>query len=252
MEMGIFEFEIFFNTFCELTKPYLRGLRREIRSSKAKVYSVHPFSSAIEPFMFFSDYERRFTDMLDLYKSYFEAARYLGANVVVIHGDKLPGRVQDEKYIERFWTIAECGAKMGVTVGQENVNLHRSQNPDFLVKMKQQMGERAKFVFDIKQSIRAGHDPYEFVQKLGDSIVHVHANDNSAVRDCLLPGKGNMDYYKMQSIMERNGSDPTWVVEVYRSDFDNLSEIRDSVQYMNELLFPEVQNAPKKRGMIWR
>lgn len=239
LEMGIHEFEIFFNTFCELSKPYLKDLRKMLRSQGGKVYSIHPFSSAMEPFMFFSDYERRFTDMLDMYKRYLEAAKLLGAQVIVIHGDKLPGRVADEKYIERFGMIVEQGKRMGLTVAQENVNLHRSQNPEFLVKMKEWLGDDAHFVFDIKQSIRAGHDPYDFVSRLGNSIVHVHANDNSALRDCLLPGRGSMDFYRLKSIMDQNCSNPTWVIEVYRTDFGQLSEIHDSVQYMNNLLFPD-------------
>lgn len=236
IDMGVREFEVFFNTSSELEASYVRYIARLIKKSGGTVYSVHPYSSQMEPFMFFSDYERRFTDMLETYKQYFYAANNLDASVVVLHGDRLPGNVPDGKYIERFLKIAECGEKMGVTLAQENVNLHRSQNPDFLLKMKNQLGKYGKFVFDVKQAIRSGYDPYDFLEKIGDSIVHIHCSDNSAMRDCMLPGRGNMDYYRMKCILDKFNNNPTWVIEVYRRDFEKLSELKESFEYMNGLL----------------
>ncbi len=247
IDMGIKEFEVFFNTSSELEPSYIKDIAKEIKRSGGTVYSIHPYSSQMEPFMFFSDYERRFTDMLDTYKQYFYAANKMDASVVVLHGDRLPGHVPDGKYIERFLKIAECGEKMGVTLAQENVNLHRSQNPDFLLKMKNQLGKYGKFVFDIKQSIRSGYDPYDFMDKIGDSIVHIHCNDNSAMRDCMLPGRGSMDYFRMKNILDKYNNSPTWVIEVYRRDFERITELRDSVDYLNGFLDDGVPFKKKRR-----
>lgn len=236
IDMGIENFEVFFNTSSELEKSYVKMLSKAFKRNGCNVFSIHPYSSSIEPFMFFSDYERRFTDMLDTYKQYFDAAEKFGAKVLVIHGDKMPGHVPDEKYIERFHRIAECGKEMGVTVCQENVNLYRSHNPDFLLKMKKQLGEYGKFVFDIKQSIRSGYDPYEFISKIADSIVHVHCSDHNSMRDCMLPGQGDTDFFRLKEIFERCGNSPTWVIEVYRRNFDKITELKDSFDYLNGLL----------------
>ena len=151
LEMGVTELEIFFNTSSELNKKYIKGLRSSLRKYGGKVRSIHPYSSMMEPFMFFSNYERRFNDMMDDYKRYFEAANMLDAELIVIHGDKLPAKTPDEKYFERFNRIIECGKKEGVIVGQENVNLHRSQNPEFLCRMREWIGDDCIFVFDIRQ-----------------------------------------------------------------------------------------------------
>lgn len=234
LELGVREFEIFFNTMSELDKGYIKTLKRTIRQYGAKVRSLHPYSSMMEPFMFFSNYERRFTDMIDEYKKYFNAAKVLDADLVVIHGDKLPAYSPDEKYFERFSRIIEIGKQYGVIVAQENVNLHRSQNIDFLCKMREWIGDDIKFVFDIKQSVRAGYDPYEFADKLGNSIIHVHVNDNDPSSTCLLPGKGVMDYARLKSILDKNGCDPSWIIEVYRSNFGEMSELWNTAKWLME------------------
>ena len=235
LEMGIKDVEIFFNTSSELNKRYIKSLKRVIRQHGGRVWSVHPYSSGMEPFMFFSDYERRFTDMIETYKQYFEASNILGAEIVVIHGDKLPANLPDEKYFERFGRIMEVGKQFGVHVAQENVNLHRSQDPEFLCRMKEWLGD-VKFVYDIKQAVRAGYDPYDFADRLGENIVHIHANDNNSKSHCLLPGKGEMDYKRLKEIIEKNNSDPTWVIEVYRRNFNEAFEIKSSVQWLRETI----------------
>ncbi len=235
LEMGVTELEIFFNTSSELNKKYIKGLRSSLRKYGGKVRSIHPYSSMMEPFMFFSNYERRFNDMMDDYKRYFEAANMLDAELIVIHGDKLPAKTPDEKYFERFNRIIECGKKEGVIVAQENVNLHRSQNPEFLCRMREWIGDDCKFVFDIKQAVRASYDPYDFAQRLGNAIIHVHVSDNNASNTCLLPGRGTMDYGKLKKILDDNGCDPAWIIEVYRTNFNEGDEIRKALKLLGDM-----------------
>lgn len=234
LDLGVRDFEIFFNTSSELDKSFVKTLKRGVRHYGAKVRSLHPYSSMMEPFMFFSNYERRFTDMIEDYKRYFDAAKTLDADLVVIHGDKLPAYSPDEKYFERFTRIIEIGKKFDVIVAQENVNLHRSQNVDFLCRMREWIGDDIKFVFDVKQAVRAGYDPYEFARRLGNAIIHVHVSDNNPSNTCLLPGKGVMDYAKLKNILDANGCDPSWVIEVYRSNFDEPAELWKTVQWLTK------------------
>lgn len=236
LEMGVTDLEIFFNTSSELDKKFIRGMRHSLKKYGGKVHSIHPYSSMMEPFMFFSNYERRFNDMIDDYKRYFEAANMLNADIIVIHGDRLPAHSPDEKYFERFNMIIECGKKEGVTVAQENVNLHRSQNPDFLRRMREWIGEDCKFVYDIKQAVRASYDPYYFAEQLGSDIKHIHVNDNNPSSTCLLPGKGLMDYAKLRDIICGNGCDPAWIIEVYRSNFGDGEELRDALKLLTKVV----------------
>ena len=236
LEMGIRQVEIFFNTQSELDIKFIKEMKRLLDAYGGEVVSLHPYTSGLEPFMFFSAYKRRFDDMLDAYQAYFEAAGILGSRILVLHGDKLQSRLSDEECFERVAKIVRSGACAGVTVAHENVNLFRGSDPDFLRRLREYAGDEMRFVFDIKQAVRSGYDPYDFVQSLGDGVLHVHVNDNLPDRDCLLPGNGGMDYRRIYDILAENGCDPAWIVEVYRADFADPAEIAHSVEYLKKVL----------------
>ena len=71
--------------------------------------------------------------------------------------------------------------------------------------MREGCGEECAFVLDVKQAVRAGHDPYEVCDAMGNKIAHVHLNDNDEKQDCLVPGKGHMDYRRLFSQLARQG-----------------------------------------------
>ena len=112
-----------------------------------------------------------------------------------------------------------------MTVVQENVNGFLSQNPDFVQTMRQELGEDASFVFDIKQAVRAGVDPYEMCRAMGDRIVHIHLNDNDDHRDWLVPWQGTMDYSHLFGQLFDQGFSQDIILEVYRTNFESLEEL---------------------------
>ena len=69
------------------------------------VCSVHPCTSSCEPFFFFSEYERRFYDLLEFYKRYFDVCNKLDSKLLIIHGMRYQKRIPDEEYFERFLRI---------------------------------------------------------------------------------------------------------------------------------------------------
>lgn len=238
LENGVDCLEIFFNTISEIQKPYVSQLNCIINSFGAQVRSIHPFTSGYEPYLIFTDYLSRYRDSLEFYKRYFACAQSLGAEILVIHGDRKTAEtgISDEEYFEKFGELAFLGREYGVTVAQENVNLFRSQYPDFIRKMKNYLGSIASFVFDIKQAVRAGTDPYEMCEAMGDRLVHIHINDNSPGRDCLLPGAGGVDYQRLFEILKKNSYSGDFMLEVYRCNFENIDELSKSYAYVNKIV----------------
>ena len=130
--------------------------------------------------MLFSEYKRRFWDTLEFYKSFFEAAQFLGAKYCVIHGDKKTV-ISEEEYFSRFYTMVECGKEFGISVVQENVNLFRSADPGFILRMKKALGKDAKFVLDVKPvsythlliAEKTGKEPLEVFEQAMENCMPV-------------------------------------------------------------------------------
>jgi len=230
--LGIKDIEIFFNTFSELTPSYIASLERQLSGYGMQVHAAHPFTSGIEPLMIFSEYERRIDDMVDIYKRYFEIMQHFGAKVFVFHGDRKESKINVERYAQRFWKLAEAALPYGVTVAQENISRCRSGSSAFLREFKALLGEKASFVYDMKQALRSGEDPAEVLSAMGERIVHVHANDHAAEKDCLLPGKGAFDFSSLCRTLSENKNTPAMIVEVYRGDYQKPLQLAESMRFL--------------------
>lgn len=238
LEHGFDYFEIFFNTISEITPEYIRMLCKMLRGHNAAVKSIHPFTSGYEPYLIFTDYKRRYRDSLDFYERYFEAAAQLGAEILVIHGDRKTQEngISNIEYFEKFGELSMRGERYGITVAQENVNLFRSQHPAFLTEMRAYLGDRAKFVFDVKQAVRSGNDPFAVCAAMGDGLAHIHINDNRPGQDCLLPGKGLMNYKALLDLLMANDYRGDLMIEVYHKNYRELSELFEAKAFLDTLL----------------
>lgn len=226
--------EIFFNTYSELQPDFVSMLAEKAERAGLEVVSVHPFSSFAETTCLFGNYDRRADDFLQLYERYFQACNVLGAKLVVLHGALLQSKtfVPEERYIERFCRLADIGKRYGVTLAQENVNRHFSENPAFLLKLKYALGSDFKLVLDIKQALRAGFDPFEFVRLFGRDIVHLHISDHDDEKDCIPPGKGRFDFERLVREMNAFDYKGCYMMEIYRDDYRVSEELAQSAAFL--------------------
>ena len=228
--------EVFFNTSCELEGSFVGTLRERQRECGIKVTSVHPYSSFAESYGLFSSYNRRYRDTLEQYKRYFGVMNTLGADILVIHGAKPGLSITDEEFFERFGELVSEGKKQGCTVAQENVVHYKSESPDFLLRMKSAVGADFSMVLDNKQALRAGYEPYEFIDALGGSIVHVHLSDHDASSDCIPPGEGVFDYTALFSRLKKAGYTGDYTVELYAKSYTEEAQIYSARDHLQRLL----------------
>ena len=172
IDLGFETGEIFFNSSSELRDSFTTEMRKHADDAGVKILSVHPFSSFIENTCIFGEYQRRFDDFVDLYKQHFHAAAVLGADIVVIHGALAVQKreIPEQLYFDRFAQLIEMGKTEGVRVCQENVVRFRSQSLDFLKRMRSVFGDDFNMVFDIKQAVRSGYDPFEIVDEMKNAL----------------------------------------------------------------------------------
>lgn len=222
---GIDTTEIFFNASVELEQDFVNELKAIKDYYGINVTSVHPTASLADSFMLFSAYERRLKEGLDTYRRYGEIAAQFGAKYVILHGGKPNGVLDDDGYCERFLQISDAVETGGAILLQENVVHFRGGNLDFLQKMKKNLGERAAFCLDVKQSIRNGYSPFSAMEILGNSVKHLHLSDNNEHKDCMLPLRGTFDFKGFLNLALRCGFSGDGVIEVYRNAYDEYAEL---------------------------
>ena len=237
--------EVFLNTFSELDQPYVDSLRQIQKEHNLQVVSVHPFSSEMESFFFFTDYEPRFEDGLRLYRRYFEVCNQLGAKILVFHGNR-SGRVEVpmEKYAQRFCRLCAEGEKYGILVAHENVGRCQCGHPEEILRLRRLADRPIHFVLDLKQSLRADVDPLDMVDAMGaQNICHLHLSDADLHSDCKLPGKGQFRFEQLFRKLYAGGFAGNAVIELYRAGFDTpqqLLEASGSIQRLANSIKEEI------------
>ena len=233
--------EIFTNCKQELSAGILSEMRKRADDCGTKILSVHPYTSGMEPMYFFSGYQRRFQEGIDLYKQYYQACNILGADIVVFHGDTRDSRLSYSEYFERFGKLVDDASTYGVSLCHENVSRCVGYSPDFFTALAAEL-PNAQFVLDVKQAVRSGQDVFNFAKSMGNRIKHVHISDNTCRSDCLAPGQGDFNIAKLLDIITSNGFDGGVIVELYRDNFDGIVEIFNGYQHILSHLSTYSQN----------
>ena len=234
-QLGIGTIEIFINTDVETNLDYIKSLAEIMKKYDMKCVSVHPYSCPIEPMMFFSDYERRVTDGIEYYKKYFHAMNILGAEIFVFHGNKDGLGTTEERYFERFERLSDAGREYGITIAQENVARCQSHSLKFMKNMCDALGDKAKFVLDVKQAVRSDEDPFKIAETLGNHIIHVHMSDHGSKGDCLPIGEGDFNIEFFLKSLKAKGFDGAVMLELYRKNFGADSELRENCRKLEHI-----------------
>ena len=237
-ETGVKTIEIFMNANSEFQPAFVKNMADICNLYGVKVASVHTMGSFTESFHLFSSYKRRFYEAKDTsFKRHFDVMHALGAEILVMHGIKKPGSISDEEYFDRFGELILMGKAEGLKICQENVVHYRSESPDLLLRMGEYIGDDFNLVFDIKQSVRTGVDPFEFAKKLHKYIRHIHISDHNSEKDCFVPCKdGTFDFAGFFSMMKDLGYKGDYIVELYEHGYENDEELKFAIKELKKLL----------------
>ncbi len=237
---GIDTLEVFLNTYSEMTEDFVKMLRERADRYHITVNSVHAMSFALEPFLFDLHYRRR-RDFLDIYRQMLKRIRQLGSSIYTFHGP--PVNMTQPEYHDHiaqcYDVIYELAGEAEVKLAQENVAYLAAGNPEFIIAMKEKMKLRMYHTFDIKQAVKAGLDPYDYLKVIKDDLVNVHLNDNDATHHCLTPGRGTFDFDRFFRTLKEYGYQGNGIVELYRHNF---KDEKDLVQARQALIRQAQEN----------
>jgi sugar phosphate isomerase/epimerase len=236
--MGVPVAEVFMNSLAELEKSNLSRYKAEMKARDIEIISFHPYTSAFESLLFFSEYTQRISDGIEQYKRFFEGAAELGAKYFVFHGERITptfsrGLADRERVCESYGLLIEAANSFGIVFTQENVNAFRSQSADYINHLSQLVPE-LKFTFDLKQAMRAGCDYGDIINAMGEKLCHIHINDFGE-HECCLPFEGNVDLYDVKKRLDAVGYAGDYILEVYRASFDSNEKLILSLEKTKEL-----------------
>ena len=235
-KIGVRNIEIFINTFSEMEPAFLRKIKSILSCYNMKVSSCHPFTSGLEPIMFFSEYGRRLDDILELYRRYFYTMNEFGAEIFVFHGDRRTSQISVAEYAENYSRLSELGRSFDITVTQENVERCKSGDLDFITDLRRQLKDNVAFTLDLKQALRSGLEPMEVAQAMGKCLAHIHLNDHDDLHDCMLPGFGGFSFQRLFSFLKQIDYQGAAMVEVYRKNYFNVNELAESIKIIQKFV----------------
>lgn len=186
--------EIFLETHSEYTPAFGEEVRK--RLAGLMCVSVHPKGTQFEPDIF-GQSQRQVTDGLRSFEGVCRSGQALGARYYVFHGPNSPVRPIELEGIhhlkENVTLLIETAAKYGIELLWENVSWCALRTPAEVRRVRELFPDMG-FVLDTKQAFRAGVDPLDMLDAMGERVRHIHALDWDARGRLTLPGQGIMDW----------------------------------------------------------
>lgn len=227
--------EVFLQTRSEYTRAFARLTKEKLGGLPCT--SVHPFGTMFEN-EFFGRSARQRADALDMLRHVLDAAAELGAHLYVYHGRYSPARIElpfdAQRNAEVVARMQEEAAQRDIRIAWENVCWCQLTTPERAREMRSLLPD-IRFTLDIKQAMRAGCDPIEFIQAMGGQLANVHVCDWDEAGRLCLPGEGAFDFAAFISALRRADYTGAVIVEPYLALVRSDEALAQSIQYLKRV-----------------
>ena len=239
--------EAFLQTPSEYTLEFAALVRRSF--GRVHCTSVHPMGIQFENSMM-SRSKRQRQDAFDLFCRVLDAGKALGAGTYVYHGrssaqlSPLPWDLQ--KNLDVLGPMCELAAQREMVIGWENVCWCQLTTPQRVREAAAAL-DAVRFTLDIKQAMRAGCDPMDFVAAMGGRLVNVHICDWREDGGLCLPGEGCFDFGALFTSLAEAGYDGPVIIEPYLRLIKSEDALLASIRSMRALLEPSEKHEGGER-----
>ena len=231
-EQGVDCVELFFASRCEYVAPYFDAIAASAKG--LEVWSIHAMTTQFEPELF-SSHPRARQDAMKDFDAVLKAGQALGAKHYTFHGLL---RLKRKPYVfnydaigARFCEMTEQARSHGITICYENVHYGFNSTPDFFAEIKKRCPDLGA-TFDIKQAMQAGIDCREFLKTLAPSLRTVHVCDVRSDGSTCLPGRGDVNFRSLFSLLRDYGFEGRVMLEAYPNDYEDDRELYDSFAFL--------------------
>ena len=238
--LGVETVEVFLTSFSEYGYPFADVLKS--RKGNLTVNSVHDLNTEFEP-QLFNAHPRVKADAYGWLDKVLQSANALNAPYYTFHGTSRMKRAARsgandnfQKMIEGFRELLDFCHARGVQLCLENVEWSTYNRLGVFSALAGALPD-LRGVLDIKQA-RISEYPYEeYLTEMGNRIAYAHVSDFNGAGKICLPGKGNFDFDTLVKRLKDVGFDGALLVEVYTGDYGVETELKESCDYLNELLY---------------
>lgn len=234
--LGVQNTEIFLQTFYEYRPEFAKKYRTEL--GNLNVNSVHVTTSNFEP-QLFSSTRRSRGDGFYWLDQLMRSCQLFGAKNYTMHGivRKDAGGGENFDYLgERINEIISFCARYGVSLCLENVCWCLYNRPGVFSQLKRR-ADNLSGVFDLKQARRSGYPYQMYIKEMSNSIAYAHLSDVDEKGKMCLPGKGVCDFTEIIKCLKGEGFDGTCLIEVYSDNYGDISELKTSLEYLDEIIY---------------
>lgn len=231
---GVKTAEVFLETYGEYSPKFGKIIKKE--KDGMDIHSVHVLTTQYEP-QLYSLNERAKEDSFKLLEGAMRAAQIMGAKYYTFHGGarfkKTPLVLDMDKVGRETQEVSDICVKHGVSLAYENVHWGYYNYIGFFSELKKRV-PNLKGTFDIKQARQSGISYKEFISEMGEAIVTAHISDINENGKMCLPGKGITDFKEVFSRLKDVGFDGAILIECYKSDYDKMKELYESLDFITE------------------
>lgn len=231
-EFGADCLEIFYETFYEYRPEFSKALKE--RTDGIEVNSVHVKTYHIDN-MLFSRSRRIRGDGYYWLDQVMRSCQLLDCKAYSFHG-KADKDADIDGIADYLRTAVEFCAGYGVKLCLENVAWCMYHKPKIFSELKKRIPELLG-VFDIKQARRSGYPYKDYIEDMKGSISHVHLSDVDLNNEICLPGRGTTDFTEVLKRLKGAGFDGNVLIEVYPENYSDVSELKTSLDYLNEIVY---------------
>lgn len=223
--------EVFLQSSSETTVPFAGIVKENLGGMPCT--SVHPMG-AYENYMARRP-ARQMQDAFDQFRRILDAGAVLGAKTFVYHGRHTPllnPLAWDLSWnVEALVPMCEEAAQRGMAIGWENVYWCQLTEPKRVLEAKEALSD-VRFTLDIKQAMRAGQDPLDFVRAMGERLCNVHVCDWKEDGTLCLPGEGVVDFDALFAALDETGYDGPVIMEPYLGMIESEEALLRSIDFL--------------------
>ena len=182
---------------------------------------------------------RQVRDAFEHFKTVLDAGEALGAKTFVYHGRNTPLLSPLEWNltwnIEALTPMCDLARERSMVIGWENVCWCQLTTPQRVLEAKAALPQ-VRFTLDIKQAMRAGCDPIDYVHAMGDQLCNVHVCDWQEDGKLCLPGEGIFDFEALIKALRDVGYEGPIIMEPYQALIKSEEALLRSIAFMRNIM----------------